>query len=300
VRFININVSEFDAHKQGGLPLLGDARAVLEALSAALEGWQVAEGYRARARQLNAAWDQEVERIYSLEHGPLLSQGEVIGAVNTASGPRDIVLCAAGSLPGDLHKLWRTRDEFGYHLEYGNSCMGYEIAGGLGAKLAAPDREVYVMVGDGSYLMMAQEIVTAVQEGVKLTIVLIDNHGYASIGGLSEAVGSGGFGTRYRQRNPATGQLDGPTVVVDFAANARSLGAHVIAAPDLLSLRQALAEAQQQTRTTVIVVETDREQRVGGYESWWDVPIAEVSNSATVQAARSAYERARENERHHL
>jgi 3D-(3,5/4)-trihydroxycyclohexane-1,2-dione acylhydrolase (decyclizing) len=300
VRFINLNVSEFDAHKQGGLPVLADARAALEELAAALAGWQVEEGYRARARQFNAAWDQEVERIYNLEHGPLLSQGEVIGAVNSASGPRDIVLCAAGSLPGDLHKLWRTRDEFGYHLEYGYSCMGYEIAGGVGAKLAAPDREVYVMVGDGSYLMMAQEIVTAVQEGLKLTIVLIDNHGFASIGGLSEALGSGGFGTRYQQRNPATGQLDGGVLNVDFALNARSLGAHVIAAQNLLELKQALAEARQQPRTTVIVVETDREQRVGGYESWWDVPVAEVSASASVQAARAQYEQSVVKERHHL
>jgi 3D-(3,5/4)-trihydroxycyclohexane-1,2-dione acylhydrolase (decyclizing) len=229
-----------------------------------------------------------------------LSQGEVIGAVNAASGPRDIMLCAAGSLPGDLHKLWRTRDEFGYHLEYGYSCMGYEIAGGLGAKLAAPEREVYVMAGDGSYLMMAQEIVTAVQEGLKLIIVLIDNHGFASIGGLSEAVGSGGFGTHYWARNPETGQLDGPPLPIDFAQNARSLGAHVIAAPDLPRLRLALREAREQTRTTVIVVETDREQRVGGYESWWDVPVAEVSESGSVQAAYAAYAEARQRERHHL
>ena len=208
VRFVNINVNEMDVNKHGGLPLLGDARAVLEALTAALSGWQVEESYRARARQFNEEWDQEVERIYNLEHGPLPSQGEVIGAVNKASRPQDIVLCAAGSLPGDLHKLWRTRDEFGYHLEYGYSCMGYEIAGGVGAKMAAPEREVYVMVGDGSYLMMSQEIVTAVQENIKLNIILIDNHGFASIGGLSESLGSDGFGTRYLARNETTGQLE--------------------------------------------------------------------------------------------
>jgi 3D-(3,5/4)-trihydroxycyclohexane-1,2-dione acylhydrolase (decyclizing) len=300
VKFVNLNVSEFDAHKHGGLPLLGDARAGLEDLRAALAGWQVDGSYRARARQFNKAWDQEVQRLYTLEHGPLPSQGEVIGAVNGASGPRDIVLCAAGSLPGDLHKLWRTRDEFGYHLEYGYSCMGYEIAGGLGAKLAAPDREVYVMVGDGSYLMMAQEIVTAVQEGVKLIIVLIDNHGFASIGGLSQAVGSGGFGTRYLARNPATGQLDGAPLPVDLALNARSLGAHVVQAQDVQGLRLALEEAKRQARTTVIVVETDREQRVGGYESWWDVPVAEVSAMGSVQAAHAAYAEARQSERYHL
>ncbi|MDW8326381.1 MAG: 3D-(3,5/4)-trihydroxycyclohexane-1,2-dione acylhydrolase (decyclizing) [Anaerolineales bacterium] len=300
VRFINLNLSELDALKHNALPVLGDARAALEELTEALAGWQVDPAYRARAQQFNEEWDREVERIYSLEHGPLLSQGEVIGAVNAASGPRDIVLCAAGSLPGDLHKLWRTRDEFGYHLEYGYSCMGYEIAGGLGAKMAAPDREVYVMVGDGSYLMMAQEIVTAVQEGIKLIIILINNHGFASIGGLSESLGSGGFGTRYLARNPATGQLDGDRLPVDLAANARSLGAHVIEAKTLTDLRLALETAKRQTRTTVIYVETDPKQRVGGYESWWDVPVAAVAEMDSVQAAYRAYTEARKKERYFL
>jgi 3D-(3,5/4)-trihydroxycyclohexane-1,2-dione acylhydrolase (decyclizing) len=300
VCFININLSEMDAHRHGGLPLLGDVRSVLEELTSALGDWRVDEAYCARARQFNEAWDKEVERLYNLEHGPQLSQGEVIGAVNRASNPRDIVLCAAGSLPGDLHKLWRTRDEFGYHLEYGYSCMGYEIAGGLGAKMAAPDREVYVMVGDGSYLMMSQEIVTAVQEGIKITIVLINNDGFASIGGLSESVGSGGFGTHYRARNNTTGQLDGERLPVNFAANAHSLGAHVIEPKNLHELRLALEEAKKQTRTTVIVVEADREQRVPGYESWWDVPIAEVSEMESVQAAYQKYVEARQRERYFL
>jgi len=300
VRFINININEMDVHKQNGFPLLGDARAVLEELATALAGWQVQAEYRARALQFNQEWDAEVERIYNLEHGPLPSQGEVIGAVNTASRPQDIVLCAAGSLPGDLHKLWRTRDEFGYHLEYGNSCMGYEIAGGLGAKMAAPEREVYVMVGDGSYLMLSQEIVTAVQEGIKVNIILINNHGFASIGGLSESLGSSGFGTRYLARSEATGQLDGERLPVDLAANARSLGAHVIEAKSILELRLALEEAKKQTRTTVIYIETDREQRVGGYESWWDVPIAETSEIASVQSAYQNYAETKKQERYFL
>ena len=300
VRFINININEMDVHKQNGFPLLGDARAVLEELASALAGWQVPAEYRALALQFNQEWDAEVERIYNLEHGPLPSQGEVIGAVNTASRPQDIVLCAAGSLPGDLHKLWRTRDEFGYHLEYGNSCMGYEIAGGLGAKMAAPEREVYVMVGDGSYLMLSQEIVTAVQEGIKVNIILINNHGFASIGGLSESLGSSGFGTRYLARSEATGQLDGERLPVDLAANARSLGAHVIEAKSILELRLALEEAQKQTRTTVIYIETDREQRVGGYESWWDVPIAETSEIASVQSAYQNYAETKKKERYFL
>jgi 3D-(3,5/4)-trihydroxycyclohexane-1,2-dione acylhydrolase (decyclizing) len=211
-----------------------------------------------------------------------------------------VVLCAAGSLPGDLHKLWRTRDPKGYHLEYGYSCMGYEIAGGLGVKMAAPDREVYVMVGDGSWLMMSSELATSVQEGYKLTVVMLDNHGFQSIGGLSQAIGSGGFGTRYRFRNTRSGHLDGEPIPVDYAANARSLGAHVITAGDLPELEAALEAARRQTRTTVIVVETALEKRVPGYESWWDVPIAEVSEVDAVRRARKAYETARTKERYFL
>ena len=301
VRFININIAGFDAHKQSALPLVADARVTLEELTTALIGYDTGIEYRTRAATFNKEWDVEVKRIYTLEHGPdLTSQGEVIGAVNTFSQPKDVLLCAAGSLPGDLHKLWRTHDPKGYHLEYGYSCMGYEIAGGLGVKMAAPDREVYVMVGDGSYLMMNSEIVTSIQERYKLTIVLIDNHGFASIGGLSEAIGSSGFGTRYRYRNPESDQIDGETLPVDLAANARSLGAHVIEAVDLASFKIALEEAKSQTRTTVIFIETDLEQRVPGYESWWDVPVAETSKSDTVKAARADYEEAVERERHYL
>ena len=300
VRFININIAGFDAHKHSGLALVADARVALEELTSTLEGYQVDPAYRSRCERFNQEWDREVSRIYNLEHGPPISQGEVIGAVNQAAETRDVVVCAAGSLPGDLHKLWRTRDSKGYHLEYGYSCMGYEIAGGLGVKMAAPDREVYVLVGDGSYLMMAQEIVTSIQEGYKLTIVLINNHGFSSIGGLSQSVGSGGFGTRYRYRNPETGQLDGARLPVDFASNARSLGAHVIEAADLPSLQAALQAAKAQSRTTVVVVETDPEERVPSYESWWDVPIAEVSESRAVGEVRKRYEKALSRERHLL
>jgi 3D-(3,5/4)-trihydroxycyclohexane-1,2-dione acylhydrolase (decyclizing) len=229
VRFINLNVAPVDAHKQSALPLVADARAGLGALRHALAGWSVDQAHAERARVLAADWDAKVERAYTLGHGPLPAQSEIIGAVNRVSGPRDVMVCAAGSMPGDLHKLWRTRDPKGYHVEYGYSCMGYEIAGGLGIKMADPDREVFVMVGDGSYLMMAQELVTALQEGVKLTIVLVQNHGFASIGALSESVGSRRFGTQYRFRNPATGSLDGDKLPVDLAANAASLGADVTA-----------------------------------------------------------------------
>jgi len=230
----------------------------------------------------------------------MLEQAHVIGVLQETLAPTDVIVCAAGSLPGDLHKLWRARDPKGYHMEYGYSCMGYEIAGGLGVKMAAPDRDVYVLVGDGSYLMMAQEIVTAVQEGIKITIVLLDNHGFASIGGLSAAVGSGGFGTRYRYRNAATGELDGDLLPVDLAANAASLGARAIRADTLAAFRDALAAAATESRTSVIVVQVDREARVSGYDSWWDVPVAEVSTSREVQAARAAWEEAQQKERDFL
>lgn len=298
VRFININVSEFDSYKHNALPLTGDARATLEELVNALQGYQTDAAYRQLAGRYNAEWDAEVERIYNLEHGPLLSQGEVIGVVNLLSRPQDMVLCAAGSLPGDLHKLWRTRDPKGYHLEYGYSCMGYEIAGGIGAKMAAPDREVYVMVGDGSYLMLSTEIVTAVQEGIKINIILINNHGFASIGGLSKSVGSDGFGTKYRYRTESG--LDGEVLPVDYAANAASLGAHVIQANNRDELAQAIEDAKAIDRTVCIVVETDRSQRVGGYESWWDVAVAAVSENPDVRRARQEYEQAKANERYFL
>jgi 3D-(3,5/4)-trihydroxycyclohexane-1,2-dione acylhydrolase (decyclizing) len=299
VRFINVNVTEFDAHKHNALPLIGDAKVTLEELIAALQGWQVDAAYRARATQYNREWDAEVDRIYNLEHGPLISQGEVIGVVNTLSKDEDVMVCAAGSLPGDLHKLWRTRNPKGYHLEYGFSTMGYEIAGGLGVKMADPSREVYIMVGDGSYLMMSSEIVTAVQEGIKLNIVLLDNHGYASIGGLSKSVGSDGFGTKYRYRSES-GQLDGAVLPVDYGANAASLGAHVIRANNKDELASAIQEAQKIDQTVCIVIETDRRQRVSGYESWWDVAVAEVSDNPAVQQAREKYEAAKARERHLL
>jgi 3D-(3,5/4)-trihydroxycyclohexane-1,2-dione acylhydrolase (decyclizing) len=300
VRFININVAAFDAFKHSGVPLVADARAALETLARALAGWQVSGAWRKQGERLNREWDEEVARLYNTPTGLPVSQAEVIGAVNDFSRPQDVVLGAAGSLPGDLHRLWRTRDPKGYHLEYGYSCMGYEVAGGFGVKLAAPEREVYVMVGDGSWLMMSSELLTSVQEGVKLTVVLIDNHGYQSIGGLSRAVGNGAFGTEYRFRNPKTGRLDGKNLPVDFAANARSLGAHVIPVRDIPELKAALAEARRQTRSTVIVIETDPNKRAPGYESWWDVPISEVSTLAPVKAARKAFVKAAKKERHFL
>jgi len=295
VRFININVAEFDAYKHSALPLTGDARATLEELQSAVAGYQVEKSYAARIATFRTDWEKEVDRIYAVRKNPPLSQGEVIGALNSFTEASDILLSAAGSLPGDLHKLWRTRQPGGYHMEYGYSCMGYEIAGGLGAKMANPKREVYVMVGDGSYLMMAQEIVTSLQEGYKLNIVLLDNHGFSSIGGLSRGCGNEGMGTDYRYRRGE--KYDGDTIHVDFAANAASLGAWTIRAETHDELCNALATARKQDRTSVVVVETSYDDRAPGYESWWDVPIAEVSERESVRAARKKYEEARKKER---
>jgi 3D-(3,5/4)-trihydroxycyclohexane-1,2-dione acylhydrolase (decyclizing) len=295
VRFVNINVAEFDAYKRAALPLIGDARTVLAELAGAVENYHVESGYAAAIQSHRERWEAEVDRLYAQRIGPPLSQAEVIGVVNEFSRDRDVMVCAAGSLPGDLHKLWRTRDPKGYHMEYGNSCMGYEIAGGLGVKMAAPDRDVYVMVGDGSYLMMAQEIVTAVQEGIKINIVLIDNHGFSSIGGLSRSLGNRGMGTDYKYRRGA--DLAGDTIRLDLAANAASLGAHAVRARTHDEFVKALQECRDNPRTSVVVVETAIDNRVPGYESWWDVPVAEVSEVESVQKARKEYEKSRQKER---
>jgi 3D-(3,5/4)-trihydroxycyclohexane-1,2-dione acylhydrolase (decyclizing) len=300
VRFVNINVAEFDAYKVGAIPLVADARVALEELTEALGAYKVSGDYAAQVANLKQAWEAEVDRLFHLDNQPLPAQSAVIGALWEAAGPRDMLLSAAGSHPGDLHKLWRTRTPNSYHLEYGYSCMGYEIPGAIGAKLADPSREVYVFLGDGTYLMMPTEIVTSVQEGIKLIIVLVDNHGFASIGGLSSSIGSCGFGTRYRFRAKASGQLDGEYLPVDFAANARSLGAHSIKTGSIAEFKRALKEAKALDRTTMIYIEAEREVRVPGYDSWWDVAVAEVSESESVQKVRAGYEPAREKERYHL
>jgi len=306
VRFVNVNVAALDTAKHAGVAVVADARVALQALAEALTGWSVGDAYRERAGRLAAEWDGTVQRAYTLGHGPLPAQSEVIGAVNEVSGPRDVVVCAAGSMPGDLHKLWRTRDPKGYHVEYGYSCMGYEIAGGLGVAMAVldagdPDRDVFVMCGDGSYLMMAQELVTAVQEGVKLVVVLVQNHGFASIGELSESLGSQRFGTRYRYRDAGSGRLDGPVLPVDLAANAESLGVRVLRADGIADLRAKLAEAKAHTGGPVLVqVETDPLVPAPGSESWWDVPVAEVSAVDSTRQARKAYEQSKASQRPYL
>jgi 3D-(3,5/4)-trihydroxycyclohexane-1,2-dione acylhydrolase (decyclizing) len=323
VRFVNVNVAAFDAGKHAGLALVADARAALEQLAEALEGHRVSEGYGVEIAAARDAWELERGALLAqATDSGLPAQAQAIAAVNDAARPQDVMVCAAGSMPGDLHKLWQAARPGAYHVEYGYSTMGYEIAGALGVKLAAPQREVFALVGDGSYLMLSSELATAVQERVKLIVVLVDNRGFASIGALSRSVGGEGFGTRYRYR-PANGALDldpadpqaaGPAadepasggpepprdLPIDLAANAASLGALVLRAETIDELRTALAQAREADRTVVVAVRTDRYAGVPSYESWWDVPVAEVSDEPGVQAARAGYERARRAQRAYL
>jgi 3D-(3,5/4)-trihydroxycyclohexane-1,2-dione acylhydrolase (decyclizing) len=300
VRFVNINVAGFDAAKHSALAIVADARLALEALQDALAGHRVDAQWERRAADEASAWGREVARLVSAGHEPLPSQAEVIGAVNAAAAPADVVVCAAGSMPGDLHKLWRARDPKGYHVEYGYSCMGYEIPGGIGVKLAAPEREVFVMIGDGSYLMLPGELVTAVAEGIKLVVVLVDNHGYASIGALSRSVGSAGFGTHYRRGNPLDNGAPADPLPVDLAANAESLGAQVLRTRTIDDVRAALEQAKAADGPVVVHVEVDRYAGVPSYDSWWDVPVAQIATDEAVVAAREEYERARRAQRQYV
>lgn len=294
VRFVNVNVAAFDAVKQSATSVVADAREAMAALTASIgRTWE-----RSWADDV-AAWQRTVDEAYHAGHGPLPAQSEVIGAVNDACGERDVVVQAAGSMPGDLQLLWRARDPQQYHVEYGYSCMGFEIAGALGVKMADPSREVYALVGDGSYLMMAQEIVTAVADGVKLIVVLVQNHGFASIGALSESLGSQRFGTSYRYRG-GDDDYDGGKLPVDLAANAESLGAQVIRCRTIADLTEGLKQAREADRLTVVHIETDPLSPVPSSESWWDVPVAEESTLDSTRAARTAYDAAKRNQRDHL
>jgi 3D-(3,5/4)-trihydroxycyclohexane-1,2-dione acylhydrolase (decyclizing) len=300
VRFININVAEFDSYKHSALPLTSDARLTLEELTEALTDYKVDHEYKAQMDTLKEAWESEVDRLFHLNNQNLPAQSEVIGAIWESAAPIDVLVSAAGSHPGDLHKLWRTHQPNTYHLEYGYSCMGYEIPAAMGVKIADPAREVYTFVGDGTYLMMPSDILTSVQEGIKIIMVVVDNHGFASIGGLSQSLGSGGFGTHFRMRDQQSGQLDGEYLPVDFCANARSLGADAVTVNNINDFKRALQEARQATKTTVIVVRTEREVRVPGYDSWWDVAVAETSTMDSVKEARQEYEEALKKERYFL
>ncbi|WP_433018248.1 3D-(3,5/4)-trihydroxycyclohexane-1,2-dione acylhydrolase (decyclizing) [Kribbella sp. CA-294648] len=306
VRFVNINVARFDGGKHAGLPVVADAREALVSLASALGEWSVRDQYRTLTAELATQWDAIVDNTYNpstevtgrLAEG-LLTQGEVLGAVNELSAPSDVVVCAAGSMPGDLHKLWRTRDPKGYHVEYGYSCMGYEIAGGLGVRLGAPERDVFVLVGDGSYLMMSSELVTAVQENLKIIVVLVQNHGFASIGALSESLGSQRFGTAYRRRG-GDGRLDGDYLPVDLAANVRSLGVEVLDVNSRAELEKAIGTAKAADGPIAIHVRTDPLIGAPSSESWWDVPVSQVSDLDSTRAASAAYEESKKAQRPYL
>jgi 3D-(3,5/4)-trihydroxycyclohexane-1,2-dione acylhydrolase (decyclizing) len=299
VRFVAVNLDVHDAHKHGALPLVGDVRAVLDELTAALEGHRVPAEYAHKVAAAREEWERDYQKIvHPKRDGGLMHSSEVIRVLNEELGPEATIVHAAGGLPGDLHKLWKSKAPGDYHSEYGYSCMGYEIAGALGVKMARPEREVYALVGDGSYLMLSQEIVTSVQEGRKITLVLFDNHGYDCIHNLQTGCGSAGFGNEFRQRDARSSRLEGPVVPVDFAANAKSLGAATFCAESEDGLRRALAQARQETRTSLVYVPVEPHTPLPGY-SWWDVPISESSESEAVRAARARYEEALTKRRFH-
>ncbi|MFF4272540.1 3D-(3,5/4)-trihydroxycyclohexane-1,2-dione acylhydrolase (decyclizing) [Streptomyces sp. NPDC001536] len=300
VAFVNLNVARLDAVKHSAEPLVADARLGIEALAGALTDWEVDQEYRTRTRELIARTREIEERCFKVGHGPLPAQTEILGALNDVLDDRAVVINAAGSMPGDLQQLWRARDPKAYHVEYAYSCMGYEVAAGVGAKMADPSREVVVLVGDGSYLMMAQEIVTMVSEGLKVIIVLVQNHGFASIGALSQSLGSQRFGTKYRYRDDHSGQLDGDVLPVDLAANASSLGADVLHATSVDEFRSAMEKAKAATRTTVVHVETDLYGPNPPGHGWWDVPVSQTSALDTTRAAYETYAAHKPAQRHYL
>ena len=300
VTFANLNVARLDAAKHSAEMLLADARAGLTALNAALAGWSVPDDYRAEALRLAEEWRATADACFAVGHGPLPAQTEILGALNEALDDTDVVINAAGSMPGDLQMLWRARDPKAYNVEYAYSCMGYEIAAGVGTKMAAPEREVVVLVGDGSYLMLSSEIATMVSEGLKVIIVIVQNHGFASIGSLSESLGSQRFGTAYRYRDQRSGLLDGDTLPVDLAANAASFGAEVITANGVAEFRDAIAKAKANARTTVVHIETDPTGPNPPGSAWWDVPVSEVSALDSTRAARADYDDHRRGQRHYL
>ncbi|MFH9822948.1 3D-(3,5/4)-trihydroxycyclohexane-1,2-dione acylhydrolase (decyclizing) [Streptomyces bobili] len=305
VRFLNLNIAPYDAHKLAGLPLVADARSGLQELTQALglHAHRVADAYVAEYGEDKERWEQRVDACYEAEEPDVRpTQPQVLGALDAIVDESDVIINAAGSLPGDLHKLWRARSRDQYHLEYGYSCMGYEIPAAIGVKLAAPDRPVWALVGDGTYLMMPTEIVTAVQEGIAIKILLIQNHGYASIGGLSEETGGERYGTAYRYR-AEDGTFTGAPLPVDLAANVASLGMRVLRAKTVQDLRAALAEARAADTPTCVYVETQTADTVSGAppaQAWWDVPVAETATRASAVKARELYERHVSTRRRHL
>ncbi|MGI5408594.1 3D-(3,5/4)-trihydroxycyclohexane-1,2-dione acylhydrolase (decyclizing) [Streptomyces chartreusis] len=305
VRFLNLNIAPYDGHKLAGMPLIADARSGLMELTTALDmhAYRVGASYVAEYTEDKERWEQRVDACYEADEPDVRpTQPQVLGVLDALVDESDVIINAAGSLPGDLHKLWRTRSRDQYHVEYGYSCMGYEIPAAIGVKLAAPERRVWALVGDGTYLMMPTEIVTAVQEGVAIKVLLVQNHGYASIGGLSEETGAERFGTAYRHR-AADGTFTGAPLPVDLAANAASLGMRVLRAKTVSDLREALAEARDADTPTCVYVETQTADTVSGpppAQAWWDVPVAETATRPSAVKARELYERHVSTRRRHL
>ncbi|MGW6565698.1 3D-(3,5/4)-trihydroxycyclohexane-1,2-dione acylhydrolase (decyclizing) [Streptomyces sp. NPDC054975] len=303
VRFVNLNVAAFDSHKLAALPLVADAREGLEQLHSLLEQHHVADHYVREYAEEKLRWEARVTAAYAApDEGARPTQAQVLGALDTVVDAGDILINAAGSLPGDLHKLWRARSSDQYHVEYGYSCMGYEIPAAIGVALAAPERPVWALVGDGTYLMNPTEIVTAVQQALPIKVVILQNHGYASIGGLSESVGGEGFGTAYRFR-ARDGGFTGAPLPVDLAANAASLGMRVLTPRTVRDLREALADARVSTVPTCVYVETETPDTVSGAppaQAWWDVPVAETSTRPSAVKAREEYDRHVTARRRHL
>jgi 3D-(3,5/4)-trihydroxycyclohexane-1,2-dione acylhydrolase (decyclizing) len=289
VAFININLNGMDAAKLGGEAILSDAREGLQALQTALQGRQYHSGYgTSEIANLRDEWNAEVDRLYGLQHEAGLAQTTAVGVINRTIDPSSVIVCAAGSLPGDLHRLWRASAPKTYHMEYGFSCMGYEVSGAFGAALAEPDREVYAMVGDGSYLMLHSELVTSLQEQKKMTILLFNNNGFQCIHNLQREHGSDGFGNEFRYRESESGRLTGDYMPMDFAAHARSLGAKAYKAETTEQLEQAIRDARNETVTTLIEIPVVPGTNAGGYESWWNVGVPEVSNEEKVVSAHYA------------
>jgi len=297
VRFVNVNVARFDAAKHGAEMVVADAKEALEALTTALAGWTTDEAYQQHAGELDDEWQKVVDECYHRDHQPLPAQTEVFGALNELMGDDDVLINAAGSMPGDLQALWRARTPEQYHLEYAYSCMGYEIPAALGVKLAVGDeRQVVAIVGDGTYQMLPMELATIVQEGLKVIFVLLDNHGFASIGALSESRGSQRFGTKYKVRS-AAGRLDGENVPLDLAANAASWGADVLRCHGIAEFRANYAKAVASDRTTVLYIETDIAGPNPPGHAWWDVPVSQVSELASTQKAYEEYVAAKADQR---
>jgi len=283
VEFLNLNIQSLDAIKMNGHAVVGDCREALLSLQAELDGYQAAYGWE-ELRALKQEWDAEVDRLYALDLSEGLAQTAVIGAINETIGEDAVIVCAAGSLPGDLHRLWRCRRPKTYHMEYGFSCMGYEVAGAFGVKLAEPGREVYALVGDGSYLMLHSELLTSIQEGVKINVILFNNHGYQCIHNLQRAHGSSGFGNEFRYRDGG-GRLSGEWLEIDYAGYAASLGARSFQARTIGELKEAIRKAQQETVSTLIEVKVLPGTNTDNYESWWRVDTAAVSRSERVRQA---------------